>query len=160
CADPACSAWACAPTVSGWTGPFELYEGAAGISPPPCAGAFGGAQYAGNTGLSYTPATCSQCACSTPSGVTCGAATVTTSASPACAPTCGSVMVGATCATLPPCGDAGTISAVTVAAATPSGGSCTPSGGVPTKTSPTWSVVARACGVTRIGSGSCMNGTY
>jgi hypothetical protein len=155
CADPACSAWSCVPQVAGWSGPYELYEGPAGVAPPACGASFTGVVYNGNGGLAYVPPTCSACSCGGAMGLTCGAPSLTSYDAAGCATSCGNLTLNAACNTLPTCGAGNPVGAVAVTAAPTSGGSCTPSGGVPTKPAPTWSTVARGCGLARTGSGAC-----
>jgi hypothetical protein len=62
CADPACSAFACAPDPpAGWSGPFAFYAG-----PDPsvaCSGHFAVAGPEGGTGVVANPVTCGACGC-------------------------------------------------------------------------------------------------
>jgi hypothetical protein len=143
-----CSAgFACTPPVpSGWSGPMELFAGAA-PAPPDCGANFEGPVYAGGTGATGDPAACG-CTCGAPdnvlcspiemsffSGFTCGAAapcaqrTLTPGV-------CTSVDVTTECASM--------TASITMPATTATGGSCT---AAPTKTvtPPSWGTQARAC---------------
>ena len=167
CADPMCTGgFACIPMPPvGWTGPVELWEGAIPGIPPSCGGAYPSDVYDGNASPTQPPDACSACACSSASGVVCGAATVTFFDDSACTAPCADA--GATSAPLPvgTCVDISSYTAtcttpsVTTSAPTPSGGACSPSGGTASPTPWTWTRQGRVCGVpTPSSPGGCAAG--
>lgn len=161
CADPDCTAYGCVPPPpAGWSGPVMLYDGAI-TGAPSCPAPFTGA-YDGNGAFMAGTHSCAPCACGGASGITCSAPTVTlyqgdtamvrpdSGVSSGC-DGCATMQASrsATCtayAPSPACmiAELGSIGA-DVGVSTPSGGSCSPSGGSPTISSPTWGSLGRAC---------------
>lgn len=142
-----CSAgFACTPPVpSGWSGPMELFAGAA-PAPTDCGANFEGPVYAGGTGAAGDPAACG-CTCGAPDNVLCSPIETsffggfTCGAAPCAQRTltpgvCTHVDVTTECASM--------AASITMPATTASGGSCT---AAPTKTvtPPSWGTEARAC---------------
>jgi len=131
---------------AGWTGPVQLYEGAA--PPPPCPPSTS-LEIEGGSGLSAPPATCSTCTCGAPAGVTCGSPTVTLYTDSVCGgASCDVGTVTSTCSLLKTgtqCNIAGTLVYVSVAPAQATGGSCPPTPEVPSVPPAAWTTNALAC---------------
>jgi len=125
---------------SGWSGPVALYSATASAAPA-CGAAFAATpSFDGNATLTAPQATCSACGCGAPSGVTCAGPVMTFFTDDTCQnQTSSPITVTSTCTITP------FSVATTVAAPAATGGTCTPSGGAPTKSPPAWADVARAC---------------
>jgi len=141
------SGFACVPPVpSGWSGPMELFAGAA-PAPTDCGTNFEGPVYVGGSDAIGDPAACG-CSCGAPDNVL-------------CSPIETSFFGGFMCAAAPPCAQrtltpgvctrvdvttecASMTASITMPATTASGGSCT---AAPTKMvpPPSWGTEARAC---------------
>jgi hypothetical protein len=146
CADTACAAYVCAPSVpSPWVGPALLWTGPSGTTPPSCP-----AQYPtvldANAGPTGSADTCS-CAC-TASGQTCSTtgtfmsqgACQTVSACRTVTPASDGTCTPATTATT--CGSGGSFTAPTPSA---SGGTCTPGVTTTPGSAAGWTTSARLC---------------
>ncbi len=156
CADPDCTTVTCSPVAPpGWLGPVELFDGDPAALPA-CGGAYPNSTYSGNNGLSCAAASCSACDCAAPTGVSCsfpimaeytaGVVRLSCSGAPA--------LVTATGVCQPISNKE-----ITIADSTPSGGSCTPSGGVPTTPSAAWSTSVKVCESSGFLQGGCGAGS-
>jgi hypothetical protein len=126
---------------AGWGGPFALYEGPAANAPPPCAAPFASLVYEGKAGLSFKPATCSACTCTTPIGATCSAPTFAMFSKSSCGTQCGTFSPkGTQIAT--PCT---AWSFKPLADAVVTGGSCTAIGGNQQVQAYSFDTAARGC---------------
>jgi len=183
CKDPQCTAaYKCVSAVpAGWTGYFSLYDGAV-ANDPECdaTGDYPTSSSPGQSGLVAPPATCSMCACSSPTGEVCNGPTTVEIDDVACGGlinceasltlnaadgSCNGTQLLSNPST---CGansgmfcDMGTqqcnLSAST-AEPTVAPGSCTASGGTVTKQPPTFSGFGRSCGGV-LTTGKGCNGT-
>jgi hypothetical protein len=76
CADPDCSAFTCASTPSGWTGPIAIWAGTAGTGPSCSAsGGYASELLSAHDGLSAPGYTCPGCTCTPSSDAACSALT-------------------------------------------------------------------------------------
>ena len=154
CADPYCSDHLCVEQniPTSWNGPGIFYLGP---SAPSCAGAWPiTALSAGAGTLTAPPASCSNCSCGSPNGVSCVGGTTsfwtnsncngaaTASQTPAALATCEAV-TGASAGFM-------SVQAEPIA---PSGGSCSPSGGSPTIPPASYAFDALVCGGATFGAG-------
>jgi hypothetical protein len=130
----------CVPAVpGGWTGPLELYLGAA--APPACPSG-SSTTFDGMDGLQASAPNC-DCSCDSPV-IVCGSVTMTTSAAADCATSCettpvasGSCFASATCAGNP-------TSAFQTLSSPVATGKCTPQAAVDVPPA-SWAAYARAC---------------
>lgn len=158
CADPDCVAYTCvgaAPT--GWSGPVALYDGA---GPGSCSAPYGTERYRGNADLvGATSGRCSSCGCGTPTGVSCGARTVSWYQEPGCGGSATTETASTTCRDLPTFFGAGVYDSFRLPSPSCTGGRCAVSGGVRSRPTPTWSRTGVACGATSaLIRGGCASG--
>jgi hypothetical protein len=128
-------------SAAGWAGPLALYVGPTSQGPaPPCGPGFDSTPAFDGFGelMAATP-TCSSCSC-TPSVVTCAGPVLSFFTDNGCTTPAGSITASSTCQTTP-----FTAQSVTIAGATPSGGSCGSTGGALTSAAPSWAEAVRAC---------------
>src|SRR5262249_689709 len=125
-ASPCTGTNACVPVApSGWTGPYELYDGP---GPAPACGAAYVATpfYTGNDQLVAPPATCT-CSCGAPTGVTCSSVTLTAYRGLACSnPVCASATLSPFTCTPVDTASCGYPYEFSATASTAQGGSCAP----------------------------------
>ncbi len=152
CADPACAAYACASTPSGWTGPIALWTGAAGAAPAcSAAGPYPSGVLNAHSGLSTPGYTCPACNCAPSGGSACSSLSFYYDTTPGCtASTAWTVTVAPD----------GKCESVALSSATPSAnssqledapstyvtGSCVPNQGTPQFPDATWSGDVLGCG--------------
>jgi hypothetical protein len=152
------------PAPDGWTGPFELGKstGSPAGNPPPCGTTYPSEAFIGFASPSTTPASCA-CSCSAASG-SCSGPVATVFGDGNCSRPCGTVTLGAACASLDPgtCGGGGGKGSgggggmsVTVTAPSPGPGACTPQPSADAG-APPWTASARLCGpATALPVGTC-----
>lgn len=157
CADTDCQpGFMCVPAApAGFTGPVALAEGATQADLPACGGAHPVESFTG-WGSPQCPFTCSACGCGSPTGVTCDNPTIgmglnTGLGEPVCAKPLTELPIG-TCMTI-----SGTYNSYATAAGRASGGTCTPTGGIPVKPPVGWSA-SRVCGSQAAGGAGCAAG--
>ncbi|MBI4956729.1 MAG: hypothetical protein HY908_32220 [Myxococcales bacterium] len=153
CADPACSC--VPPPPAGWSDPFAFFPNGSAQLFPGCGAAYPTETAAGQF-VFGAPATCTTCACTTPSGGTCGMPSV----QPFGGGSCGGPQAPFTMGTDETCEQhlvqPGTDS-IRVSSPAASGGSCSASGGAPTVPDPFWSGAAFVCD-TDDATGQCGGG--
>ena len=150
CEDPCCAAWSCVdPTYTSWTGPVAVYVGTdQGIA---CPSAWPDTEIDGGTGtITAPPASCTACSCGSASGISCNGS-VTFYPAASCGGTGYPAAGTGSCQAVP----SATLlhTSARAAAETASGGSCTPSGGVPTTVPATYATRNLACGGVVTGGG-------
>lgn len=167
CQDPQCGAFACvAPAPPPWSGPFALYDGVSSNPLPGCPTNFDGSSAIDASGqLSWQPAQCSTCACSSPSGASCPASNPTfwdnsSSCQSGCFWSSQSPPPPGACLTVSGF-DTTNCSSGPASVAVPSpvatGGTCSPSSQSPTLPPFTWGEAARVCAPKATGGGCGAN---
>ena len=127
CADPACTNYACVPSVPpGWSGPVTFLEVA---TPPPalpdCTAPYSALAYDGNAGANGASAQCG-CTCGAVTGAQCAAPTVDLYGDSACATHCAGAQVPASACVPISTGSCGAGVYAKSLPPIPTGGSCSP----------------------------------
>jgi len=136
----------------GWKGPVAFFEGAPGTVPA-CSGAYPIELANGHAGLDAPPATCTLCACSTPTP-SCGPATLSCSDKLGCHGNGATQMLASgTCTPLA----AGSWAYFEQTSAQATASACIPSGGAASLVAPTWSTAGVVCGRSS-GATACADG--
>jgi hypothetical protein len=157
CADTDCQpGFTCVPAApAGFTGPVALAEGATQADLPACGGAHSVESFTG-WGSPQCPFTCSACGCALPTGVDCSNPTIAMdNLAPREFLICPRPTIELPLDTCLPV--TGTYNSYITVAGTPSGGSCTPSGGNAVKTPVGW-IASRICRSQAAGGAGCAAG--
>ena len=145
-AAPCTGSSACFPTApSGWTGPYELYDGPGPA--PACGAAYVTTPfYTGNDQLVAPAASCS-CSCGNPAGVTCSGVTLNAFGGISCnsAQSCNSVSLPPNTCTMVDFGACGFPYSTSATSSQAQGGSCAPGAVNKNAPAPSWNQVAQGC---------------
>jgi hypothetical protein len=159
CADPACTAFACATTPLGWTGPVALWSGTSGNAPA-CPTAYPSDLLDAHDNLVVPPYTCPSCTC-TPQNASCSDLTFwfdTTTGCSSSSAWLAIARVGGSCSPLflghgKP--DGGTARSSQLKPGNYVTGTCVANQTTPQFTNPSWGTDVLACGGGTTSGGGC-----
>lgn len=156
CEDPSCDSFTCVPaTPSGWDGPVWLYVGE---EPAPSCPA-GAPIVAGGLEISSPPAVCTECSCDSPIGQACAPILVEFFDPFGCSGIPEETVVPSSPGQCENIVDTVQYDSARVVPQGPSGGSCSPSGGVANIVPVDWQNLATVCEANTASGGGCGAGT-